>query len=102
MTLCLNAAFAFPELLPISDLRQRQNEILLMLGSGPVILTQHGRAAAVMLSPDTWRELLAELEDLRDAVSAAEAYEKARNDPAGLRPWEEVKKELESEGDPDD
>jgi prevent-host-death family protein len=102
MAVCLSSAFAFPELLPISDLRQRQNEILRRLSNGPIILTQHGRAAAIMVSPDCWRELLTELEDLRDAVSAAEAYEEYKTDPAGARPWEEVKKELEAEGGVDD
>ena len=49
------------EVLPISDLRHRQNEILASLQKGPVILTQRGRGAAVLLSLDEWNMLLERL-----------------------------------------
>jgi prevent-host-death family protein len=62
-----------PELIPISDIRQRQNEILASLRNGPIVLTQHGRAAAVLLAPDEYNRLVAALEDLEDALDAAEA-----------------------------
>jgi PHD/YefM family antitoxin component YafN of YafNO toxin-antitoxin module len=66
-----------PELVPISDIRQRQNEILASLANGPVILTQHGRAAAVMLSPGAYNRMVDALEDLQDAADA----EAARQEP---------------------
>ena len=47
-----------PELVPISDIRQRQVEILASLAAGPVILTQHGRAAAVMVSPAEYDRII--------------------------------------------
>ena len=62
-----------PELVPISEIRQRQNEILASLRNGPIVLTQHGRAAAVMLAPAEYNRLVAALEDLEDAMDAAEA-----------------------------
>lgn len=62
-----------PDLVPISDIRQRQVEILASLSAGPVILTQHGRAAAVMLSPAEYDRLMTALEDLQDAADAAAA-----------------------------
>lgn len=62
-----------PELIPISKLRHVQNEILARLREGPVVLTQHGEAAAVLVDPTTWNRLLAELEDLTDAIDALEA-----------------------------
>jgi prevent-host-death family protein len=40
---------AIPELVPISQLRQRQSEVLARLSEGPVILTQHGQGAAVLV-----------------------------------------------------
>lgn len=61
------------EVLPISDLRHRQNEILASLQKGPVILTQRGRGAAVLLSLDEWNMLLERLEELEDAADAVEA-----------------------------
>ncbi len=69
-----------PELVPISDLRTRQAEVLAGLADGPVILTQHSRAAAVLLSTDQYNRMLAQLEELQDALDAREA----RRDPGPL------------------
>jgi len=62
-----------PYTVPISDLRARQGEILRALADEQVVLTHHGRAAAVMVSPDRWNQLIRELEDLQDALDAVEA-----------------------------
>lgn len=62
-----------PEIVPISKLRHTQNEILAKLSEGPVVLTQHGEAAAVLVDPKQWNRLIEELEDLYDALDAIEA-----------------------------
>jgi len=62
-----------PELVPISDIRQRQNEILASLTGGPVVLTLFGKAAAVMISPTEYDHMMTALEDLQDASDAAAA-----------------------------
>ena len=89
---------AVPVTIPISDLRARQNDVLSGLSQGPVVLTQHGRAAAVMVSPERWNRLLEELEDLRDTIAAVEAHDEYRRDPTTARPWAEVAAELKAEG----
>jgi prevent-host-death family protein len=61
------------EVIPISELRKRQAEVLASLEKGPAILTQHGKGAAVLLSLDAYNRLLEELEDLQDAMDALEA-----------------------------
>lgn len=61
------------EVIPISELRKRQAEVLATLEKGPAILTQHGKGAAVLLSLDAYNRLLEELEDLQDAMDALEA-----------------------------
>ncbi len=61
------------EVIPISELRKRQAEVLTALEKGPTILTQHGKGAAVLLSFDAYNRLLEELEDLQDAMDALEA-----------------------------
>jgi prevent-host-death family protein len=66
-----------PELVPISDLRTRQGEILAGLKEGPVILTQHSRAAAVLVSTDQYNRMVEMLEDLQDALDAKEARQNA-------------------------
>jgi PHD/YefM family antitoxin component YafN of YafNO toxin-antitoxin module len=57
-----------PELVPISEIRKRQNEILIQLQDSPVILTQRGRAAAVMVNPQEWNRLVNKLKDLEEAL----------------------------------
>jgi prevent-host-death family protein len=66
-----------PELIPISSLRQRQEDVLKKIDDGPVVLTQHGRAAVVLVSPIQWNQLMSELEDLQDAIDAVEARQEA-------------------------
>lgn len=62
-----------PEIIPISELRLRQNELLHSLSEKPVVLTQHGRAVAVLLQPDYYDRLIEQIEDLHLALDAIEA-----------------------------
>jgi|YNPNPStandDraft_1061719.scaffolds.fasta_scaffold09432_4 prevent-host-death family protein len=66
-----------PKLIPISDLRARQAEILAGLAEGPVILTQHSKGAAVLMAIDHYERLLTMIEDLEDALDAAESRQDA-------------------------
>ncbi len=72
---------ALPELVPISELRLRQTAVLGHLAAGPVILTQHGRAAAVMLTPDTYNRMVSELETLQSAIVALTPRSTAQERP---------------------
>ncbi len=60
-------------IIPISELRKRQAEVLLALERGPAILTQHGKGAAVLLSLEQYNQMLQELEDLEDALDALDS-----------------------------
>ena len=62
-----------PEIVPISDLRGRMTEILAELNQAPVVLTQYGRPAAVMVKPDQWKQIQKRLEDLDDPVTVLRA-----------------------------
>jgi prevent-host-death family protein len=56
-------------ILPISDLRYKTKEILHQVSDEPVVLTQRGRATAVLINFDTYNEMarrLQALEELRD------------------------------------
>jgi PHD/YefM family antitoxin component YafN of YafNO toxin-antitoxin module len=87
-----------PEIVPIAELPQRQDEILSKLAEQPIILTLHDRAAAVLVSPETWNQMVEDLEDLYDTQDAAAAYEEYKRDPSTARPWEEIEAELIAEG----
>jgi len=90
---------AIPELAPISELRLRQSELLSRLSKGPVVLTQRGRAAVVLVDPDYWNQIVEELDDLRDAVDAIEAFETYKRDPSSARLWKEIRVERPQESD---
>ena len=62
-----------PRIERISDLRVRQKKILDSLEESPVVLTHHGRAAAVLVAAEQWNQLVRDLEDLQDTVSAFES-----------------------------
>jgi len=68
-----------PELVPISELRLRQSEVLKRLSDGPVVLTQRGHAAAVLVDPEQWNLLMSDLEDLQDAVDLREVRRTAES-----------------------
>lgn len=60
-------------MVPISRLRHQQNEILERLSDGPAVLTRVGDAAAVLVDPDPWNQVIEELETRMDSVDALEA-----------------------------
>ena len=62
-----------PNLVPISELRHQPTKVLGLLSKGQVILTQRGRATAVLVHPEQWNRFIEELEDALDAVDALKA-----------------------------
>jgi prevent-host-death family protein len=56
-----------PKIIPISDLRQNASEVVKGVATSgqPVFITQRGRAAAVMVSMETYEEAQHKLEILR-------------------------------------
>ena len=56
----------------------------------PVVLERYGRAAAVLLSPERYEELLAAWEDSEDVS----AFDTAMQEEGPNLPWDEVKAEL--------
>ena len=73
-----------PEIVPISDLRLRQSEVLDKLANGPVVLTQHSRARAVLVDMGQWRRLMEEMEDLQDALTSLQARATDKEEPIPL------------------
>ncbi len=63
---------AIPKIVPFSDLRIRQAEVLEALTQGPVILAQRGRPSAVLVSIEKWNELIERLEEAEDTLEAIE------------------------------
>jgi prevent-host-death family protein len=60
-------------IVPISDLRYETKDVLEQVAHGPVVLTQRGRATAVLVKFDIYNEMaqrLQRLEELRDEAIA--------------------------------
>lgn len=56
--------------LPVSDLRNKQAEIVKQLNETPILLTRGGHGAGVLVHPDKWNHLMAELARLQRMVRA--------------------------------
>lgn len=50
--------------MPVSNLRTQQAAILDQLNDTPVLLTQRGQGAGVLVHPETWNKLVDQLEHL--------------------------------------
>ena len=84
--------------MPVSDLRTRQASIISQLQESPVLLTQRGRGAGVLVHPDQWNEMVELLEDYEDILIAKERKYEAKEDPSIMRPISELRASLEADG----
>ncbi|MEM7132179.1 MAG: type II toxin-antitoxin system prevent-host-death family antitoxin [Chloroflexota bacterium] len=65
--------FHTPQILPISDMRNRHVEVMDKLTNGPVFLTRRGEGAAVLLSNEQWSTLMHHVEEQADRMDVLEA-----------------------------
>jgi prevent-host-death family protein len=63
---------ALPQTAPMSDMRNRQSELLHMAEHGPVLLLSRSKPAAVLLSPDLWDAIAEALAQWRRSREVAE------------------------------
>ncbi len=54
--------------LPVSDLRNRQAEIIEQLDETPVLFTRNGHGAGVLVHPDRWNQMVREIARLQRLV----------------------------------
>jgi len=80
--------------------RTRWRDILDEAGGGDtdVVVERYGKPMVAVIAYDDFVAIQDELDDLRAARRAAEAYEAWKADPDRGRPWEEVEAELVAEG----
>lgn len=84
--------------MPVSNLRTEQAAILAQIHETPILLTQRGRGAGVLVHPDVWNEMVELLDDYDDILIAKERMLEAKEDPAVMRPISELRAALEAEG----
>jgi PHD/YefM family antitoxin component YafN of YafNO toxin-antitoxin module len=67
-------------------------------GDADVVVKRYGKPMVAVIAYKDFVALQDELDDLRAARRAAEAYEAWKSDRSRGRPWEEVEAELVAEG----
>lgn len=68
---------AVPTTMPISDLRKYQKKVLAQIQTAPVLLTNQGQGAGVLVSVEQWNAIsnqLIEAEQLRRNIAAEKAF----------------------------
>lgn len=84
--------------MPVSDLRTKQAAILSRLREAPILLTQRGHGAGVLVHPDLWNEMVELLDDYEDILIAKERIQEAESDPDVMRPISDLRASLETDG----
>lgn len=74
----------------ISEARERLSEAVETARHEAVVLERYGSPAAVLISPDRYRQLLEALEDIEDVAS----FDEAMAEDGENIPWEQVKADL--------
>jgi len=75
---------------PVSAARDQLPSVLEQAGTEAVTLLRHGRAVAVVVSPDRYAELLEAEEELEDVA----AFDEAMAEAGDAIPWDQVKVDL--------
>ena len=82
--------------MPVSELRTQQAAILNQIHETPILLTQRGQGAGVLVHPDTWNKMVEQLEHLLHLeLLRTRAAEVIRGDYVT---FEELEQELDSRG----
>lgn len=67
-----------PQIVPISDFRIKQAEVLTKLHHGPVFLAQRSKPAAVLVSIEEWDRIMAEVKRLKRQAEADRQFAEMR------------------------
>jgi hypothetical protein len=84
--------------IPVSDVRSRQAEVLQMLQIGPVILSQRSRGVAILASIDEWNAVIEDARRYRRLALLKQRAQEMDDDPTLAIEWEQAKDELRKRG----
>lgn len=84
--------------MPVSDLRNKQAEVISLLSQTPVMLTRKGRSAGILVHPDNWNKLVRDLEKYQRAARLKQLADEMDTDPSLSIPWETVQAGLIERG----
>ncbi len=84
--------------MPVSELRTKQSAILAQLDETPILLTQRGHGAGVLVHPNLWNEMVDLLADYEDTLISTQRQQEAKDDPAVMRPISDLRAALAADG----
>jgi prevent-host-death family protein len=67
-----------PDVVPVSELRNKHRAVFALLDKGPIILAQRSRAVAVLVSVQEWDQRARRLQELEWREKARQATREAR------------------------
>jgi prevent-host-death family protein len=77
-----------PPILPVSDLRVQAKEILKQAKKQPVVITQNGRPSAVLISYESYNEMVAQIMQLAAYRQEERATWSALSEESLQRIWD--------------
>jgi prevent-host-death family protein len=88
-----------PDVVPVSDLRGRHKEIFQKIEDGPILLAQHSRPAAVLVSVADWNAREKQLELLEARLKYLEMKRRYEEDPPKLVSLDEIEESGRNQAD---
>jgi prevent-host-death family protein len=85
-----------PDVVPVSDLRGRHKEIFQKIEDGPILLAQHSRPAAVLVSVADWNAREKQLELLEARLKYLEMKRQYGENPPKLISFDEIEEEIKA------
>ncbi|MBX3001541.1 MAG: type II toxin-antitoxin system prevent-host-death family antitoxin [Caldilineaceae bacterium] len=85
-----------PDVVPVSDLRGRHKEIFQKIEDGPILLAQHSRPAAVLVSVADWNAREKQLELLEARLKYLEMKRQYEENPPKLISFDEIEEEIKA------
>lgn len=83
-----------PDVIPVSYLRGKHKEIFHQIETGPVILAQHSKPAAVLVSVSDWNAREKRLEILEARLKYLEAKRQFKTNPPQMISFEEIEEQV--------
>lgn len=85
-----------PEVIPVSQLRDRHKEILRQIADGPILLAQHSKPAAVLVSVDDWNARERQLEILEARLKYLEMKRQFAQNPPNFVSLDQIEESVQA------
>jgi len=85
-----------PDVVPVSQLRDKHKQIFNQIAQGPIILAQRSRSAAVLVSISDWNAREKRLEILEARLKYLEMKRQFVENPPKLISFDELEKRVEA------